>query len=414
MKIAVIGAGIVGISTAYELALDGHAVSVFERNASVAEEASFACAGHLGASLFHPMSFQAWPHASVLRSLLAPSGIALARGTTPRDLRWLRGWKSTNKDFVERFSCAHNLAAYSLARLRTIGSQASVAFEQSRGQLVLFMSESEQRAQKERLEILQQLGTVGKLLAPTEVRAQEPALAASLAFHSGVYFAQDEVGNCRQFAHVLKEKLLECGAEFHFGTPATLLTGATGPQIQTQRQGELAFDRVVVCTGATGAERIVPAFKQLALARIWSTSVSAQIREPLNAPRSAVLDWHTQVSVSRMGARIRVSGGAALGNQRSSASEKAQKQLFQALQTHFPGAADFSRSMQIWHGASVFSPDALPLLGPAGSPGVWLNLAHGHNGWSFACGAARVIADQIGGRTAQIDTKKLDPSRFKI
>jgi D-amino-acid dehydrogenase len=69
--------------------------------------------------------------------------------------------------------------------------------------------------------------------------------------------------------------------------------------------------------------------------------------------------------------------------------------------------------MQIWQGASVFSPDALPLLGPTENPSVWLNLAHGHNGWSMACGAARVLADQISGRPTEIDATKLNPCRFK-
>ena len=346
MKIAVIGAGIVGMGTAYELAMDGHAVSVFERNASVAEEASFACAGHLGGGLFHPLSFPSWPLASWLRTLLAPSGIALGRGASLRDLRWLKAWKSPGNDFAERFACAQTLAAYSLQRLHTLTTQAALVFEQSQGQLVLFKSEAEQQAQGERLQLLNRLGSAGKLLTPAEVRKLEPALNTHLAFHSSVCFPQDAVGNCRQFAHLLKEKLLESGAELHFGTPVMALTGGPRPQIQTRDQGALSFDQVVVCAGASGADLIVTGLKQLALARVWSTSVSAQIREPLNAPHSAVLDWNQQISIGRMGARIRVSGGATLGRQPGQDHNTTQKQLFQTLQSHFPGAADFSRSMQ--------------------------------------------------------------------
>jgi D-amino-acid dehydrogenase len=413
MKIAVIGAGIVGMTTAYELALDGHEVSVFERNASVAEEASFACGGHLGGSMFHPLSFPAWPSASRLRSLVAPSVISLGRGTTLRDLRWHHAWKSPGKDFKERFASAQTLAAYSLQRLRTLATQASLVFERSQGQLVLFKSESEQLAQRERLELLNQLGAIGKILTPVEVRLLEPALDANLVFHSGAFFAQDEVGNCRQFTHLLKEKVVESGGELHFGTQVTALSGTTNPEIQTQSKGTKSFDRVVICAGANGVNLNVPEFKHVALARISSTSVSAQIREPLNAPRSAVLDWHGQISLSRMGARIRITGGAALGGNNSRINEKAQKHLFLSLQSHFPGAADFSRSMQIWEGASIFSPDGLPLVGASASQGVWINLAHGHSGWSMACGAARIVADQIGGKPTEIDATKLLPSRFK-
>jgi D-amino-acid dehydrogenase len=412
MKIAVIGAGIVGMATAYELALDGHSVSVFERNASVAEEASFACAGHLGGSLFHPLSFPAWPSTSRLRSSLAPSGISLGRETTLRDMRWLHVWKSAGKDFNDRFVCAQALAAYSLQRLHTIATQASLVFEQSQGQLVLFKSEAEQLAQSERLELLNKLGATGKMLTPDEVRSLEPALDTNLAFHSGVYFGQDEVGNCRQFAHLLKEKIVGLGGELHFGTQVAGLSGAPSPEIQIHSKGTLSFDQVVICTGTNGAHLNVPEFKQVALARVSSTSVSAQIREPLNAPRSAVIDWHAQISISRMGARIRIAGGAALGQKPGHLNEKAQKHLFQTLQSIFPGATDYSRSMQIWQGASIFSPDALPLVGASASPGIWLNLAHGHNGWSMACGAARLLADQISGKATEIDVAKLHPNRF--
>jgi D-amino-acid dehydrogenase len=294
-----------------------------------------------------------------------------------------------------------------------MAAQNSLAIEQSLSQLVLFKSETEQLAQRPRLELLNQLGVAGKLLTPEEVRAIEPALNANLAFHSGIYFAQDGVGNCRQFAHLLKEKILEFGGELNFGSPVTALSGANGPEIQTPSKGAVSFDRVVICAGASGNNLNVPEFKQVTLARVSSTSISAQIREPLYAPRSAVLDWNAQISMTRMGARVRISGGALLGHKSSRVNERTQKYLFQALQDHFPSAADFRRSMQIWQGTSIFSPDALPLIGASVSPGVWLNLAHGHNGWGMACGAARLIADQISGKSTAIDATKFHPSRFK-
>lgn len=262
---------------------------------------------------------------------------------------------------------------------------------------MLFRPEAEFAGYARTLQLLNSLGVGGKVLTPEAARAVEPALGAGLRLHSAVYFPTDEIGNCRQFAHLAKDKLLQAGAKFHFDTPVTAITSTSGLQIHTREKGTFSFEQVVICAGAGATSPIAPGRHHLPLNKIWSTSVSAQIREPLNAPRSAVLDWQQQVSISRMGSRLRVSGGAELGNRAAQSSGKTSQRLFQALQSHFPGAADYSRSMQVWQGASIFSPDALPLVGPGAIPKVWLNIAHGHNGWSMACGTARVLADLIGG-----------------
>ena len=413
MKIAVIGAGVVGICTAYELALDGHAVTVFERHAAVAEEASFACAGHQAPSLSHPMAFAPWPQASRLRTWLAPSSIALGRNCSLSDLRWLAGWKSTPKAYLERFAAAQALLSYSQQRQQTLATQAALVFEQSQGQLLIFRSERELTACQERLAALKAQGIVAKVLTPVDARKLEPALGEGVALHSALHFPNDTHGNCRQFAHSLKDRAQEMGVVFHFATPVTALTQSAGLGVQTDALGTQSFDQVVLCA-ATGAAALLAATpRQLPLTRLWSYSLSAQIREPLNAPRSSVVDGHNRVTISRMGARVRVFGGAELGGSLHSRREATTRLLYQSLQTHFPGAADFGRSMQLWKGASVFSPDALPLLGPSARPGVWLNLAHGHNGWGMACGSARILADLMQGRQADMDTTFVQANRFK-
>ena len=413
MKIAVIGAGVVGICTAYELAQDGHQVSVFERNASVAEEASFACAGNLSPSLSHPLSFPGQPATSRLRAMLAPTPITVARGATLSELGWLKQWKTATQNFSERFSAAQRLATYSLERMRALAEQAAVVHEQARGHMLLFKTEGTFLAFQEQFNALKELGIVGRVFTAGEARVLEPDLSADITLHSAICYAADEVGNCRQFAQALKDRLLEGGMQLHLGTTVSSIAQGSGVQLHTDTQGPLDFDQVVICAGVGSAALLGPHFRHLALTRLWSYSLSAQIKEPYSAPRSAVHDCHRQVSLNRIGARIRVSGGAELGGSREVHNEKIIKLLYQALQSNFPGAADYSRSMQTWKGGSIFSPDMLPLIGPAGSPGIWLNLAHGHNGWSMACGSARLLADQLRGQPTALDATLLHPGRFK-
>jgi len=411
MKIAVIGAGIVGMCTAYELAQDGHEVIVFERNASIAQEASFACAGHLSPSLSHPLAFPSLHSGSWMRRMTHPSGVTLGKSLSLGDMRWLYGWKTADKVHAEKLASAHALAAYSQERLHALALKESLTHEQAQGQLLLWKSEAGLSLFQNQLAALKELGLASQTLTPEEARAMEPALQADFDFHAATYFPSDEIGNCRQFAHLLKDKLTDLGGQLRFNTPVSGISHAQGIQIHTTTGTAEHVDHVVICAG-TGAASLAKSSKPLPLTTVWSYSLSAPIREPLNAPRSAVQDMHTRMGISRIGARVRVSGGAELGTQKTGNNANTVKQLYRTLNTLFPGAADFSRSAQLWKGASQFTPDGLPLVGPGEAPGIWLNLGHGHNGWSMACGSARVIADLVGGRQADLDATKLHASRF--
>ena len=410
MKIAVIGAGIVGMCTAFELAQDGHEVSIFERNASVAQEASFACAGHMSPSMSHPLALPAWPHGAWLRAVCARSPFSLSRSSTLSDLKWLMKWKAPSADFPETLTTAHALANYSLEQLHKRAAQSSFSFEQSQGNMLLWQTEQQMAQHLEHLKILKDLGLVSKTLNSAEARALEPALQSEYAFAAASYFPGDEMGNCRQYAHLLKDKLTQSGAQLHFSTPVSGISTTSGVQIHTADGATHSADHVVVCAGTGSAALDLSG--PLPLTTVWSYSLSAPIREPLNAPRSAVQDCQNQITISRIGARIRVAGGAEVGMHNRGNVDRTIQQLYRSLSNLFPGAADFSRNAQLWKGASQFTPDGLPLIGSS-SPGVWLNLGHGQNGWSMATGSARLIADMVGARQPELDTTKLQPGRFR-
>jgi len=151
---------------------------------------------------------------------------------------------------------------------------------------------------------------------------------------------------------------------------------------------------------------------RIPLAPIYGHSVSANIREPLNAPRSAVMDERYKVAISRMGLRVRVAGSAEIGGSLDAINPAALQTLYKVLHDWFPGAATLQAGVQQWKGARPMLPDGPPVIGPSGVPGVWLNLGHGSSGWALSCGSARVLADLMAGRDAGIDLEGLGLERL--
>ena len=264
-----------------------------------------------------------------------------------------------------------------------------------------------------KLELLKDIGVSLSTLDRSQAQTIEPALDPEYPLHAAVYFPQDEITNGRQFAHLLKDRAMELGVQFQFG--AKLVALHPGPPVQlefSQSPPTQTFEHVVLCTG-TGSGAI-SGFGKLPLTELHSYSISAPIRDTLNAPRSAIFDCSQATSIGRLGARVRVSGGAELGGTTEKIRTQTTRQLFNTLQNSFPGAASYQNGTQIWKGKSFYTPDALPLVGPSTTPGVWLNLGHGNNGWSMCCGTAQVIADMLGARAATVDLACLQPSRFPI
>jgi D-amino-acid dehydrogenase len=253
----------------------------------------------------------------------------------------------------------------------------------------------------------------------------EPALNPQTALHGAIHLADDEVGNCRQFALLLKTELQNRGVAFRFNsvvagiaqtasskTPISALPTSLSATVfeligSDPTVREHAFDAVVVCAGVDSAALLRPLGLKLPLVAVHGYSVSAPIKNPLDAPRAALMDERYKVAVSRLGQRVRVAGGAELGGSTGTPAGQHRaacvQTLYKVLEDWFPGAAQLGAGVQHWKGARPMLPDGPPLVGASGTPGVWLNLGHGSSGWALACGSARILADQIQGREPDID-----------
>jgi D-amino-acid dehydrogenase len=189
-----------------------------------------------------------------------------------------------------------------------------------------------------------------------------------------------------------------------------LRIAADGAQPRQQR-----FDAVVVCGAIDSAMLLRPVGLKLPLAAVHGYSISAPIREPLNAPRSALMDERYKVAISRLGNRVRVAGSAEIGGSPTAKRPAAIQTLYKVLHDWFPGAAQISNTgagVQEWKGARPMLPDGPPVLGATGIPGVWINLGHGSSGWALACGSARAVADLMAGRAPEVDIEGLGIERL--
>ncbi len=430
MRVAVIGAGVIGVTTAYELALAGHEVRVLERRSSVAAETSFANAGVLAPGYVTPWAAPGMP-GKVLRGLLGLSGrdaaVRLAGWSAWRESRWVRQWLRACKAPVYRENRAAmlRLAQFSRERLQDLTTDLELQYEQANGFTVLLRSARELANAQPGLRLLRDLDVKHQVLDGAQCRAVEPGLSVETALHAAIHLPDDGLGNCRQFAQLMRHQAQVLSAEFQFNCTVESVQSVPGSQpLHLLRHGDAkpqAFDAVVVCAGVQAHALLAPLGLALPLAPVFGYSITATLRaESGNSqaagatigPRGALMDERFKVAISRLGQRVRVAGIAELGGELDSLNPKAIATLHRVLHDWFPGAAHMA-DVQHWKGARPMLPDGPPVIGATPVPGLWLNLGHGSSGWALACGSARIVTEALSGRQPPIDTTGLGLARVK-
>ncbi|CAG0946094.1 partial D-amino-acid dehydrogenase, partial [Gammaproteobacteria bacterium] len=318
-------------------------------------------------------------------------------------------------------------------------------YERSEGFLVLLRAPQDLALAQPGLTLLAELGVKHSVLDARDCRAAEPGLNPDMALHAGIYLPDDEVGNCRQFAHLLRSEAQALGVRFCFHTEVQRLVPGARPQLMLQptAQGDSdlsttgveasrtgfaptaplplgpsteSADAVVVCAALGSGALLAPHGLRLPLAPVFGYSVTAPMRldehHPDRGPRSAVMDERYKVAISRLGSRVRAAGCAELGGTPTAYNEAAVATLYKVLDDWYPGVARLTQA-QRWKGARPMLPDGPPVLGASGVAGVWLNLGHGSSGWALACGSARVLADLLAQRAPAVDTRGLGIERLR-
>jgi D-amino-acid dehydrogenase len=470
MRVAVIGAGIIGVTTAYELGAEGHEVTVLERCGTVAAETSFANAGLVAPGYVTPWAAPGMP-GKVLRGLFSPH--TPVRLHANLDLGWAwKWWRATRvRTYQANRLRMQRLAWFSRERLHELTRDLRIQYERRDGYLVLLRTKKDTALAQPGLATLAALGTRFELVGADRCRTIEPGLSTTTPLAAGIHLPDDEVGNCRQFALLLRRHAEQVGVTFRFDTTVERIEAGPRPRVVTVRspreasgrgaaQSSLstipsissasstfsasagptagrsetpaggwrdteplddatptteAFDAIVVCAALGAPKLLRPLGLRLPLAAVHGYSVTAPLRHNDHqldgGPRSALMDERYKVAISRLGTRIRVAGSAEFGGRPERHDADALKTLYKVLDDWFPATVQLAHA-QAWKGARPMLPDGPPVLGGSGIDGVWLNLGHGSSGWALACGSARLLACAIAGRAPPIDIEGLGIERL--
>lgn len=421
MRVAVVGAGVIGVCTAYFLAEAGHEVVVIERRNHVAEEASFGEPGILATGSIAPWAAPGMP--SVLFSQLWKScaSVKLDSKLSPAMWRWIRLWKKECE--LARYQVnrerMHRLTSYSSDIMQQLRDRYQLDYEQSSGFLQLFRSEQDRQLAQTALKFLTDYGITHAELDAEGVRQIEPALSTLTALTGGVFFPDDGAGNCPLFTRQMRSLAQALGAEFYFGATVRSITSQDdGVTLQIDDQS-FSADAVVLATGADSAALLNGLGLQLPVFPVKNYAATVAIRNFDAAPVAALMDEHYKVAITRMDNRIRIAGTVELGARKVTRSDDrntaiqtgALHTLLTVANDWFPDACNYNTAT-FWSGSSLMLPDGPPVIGETAHKNVFINLGHGSSGWTMAAGAGKLVSALVSRQATEIDMQGLSTARF--
>jgi D-amino-acid dehydrogenase len=412
-QVAVIGGGVIGVCTAYFLAEAGHEVVVVERHPNVAQEASYANGGVVAPGYITPWAAPGMPK-KILSQLLRSEAPVVLRPTLDRTLwRWVRKWLAECD--IERYRInktrMQRVAFYSRDILQQLREHYELDYEHTQGVLQLFRTERDIQLAQPACELLAEYGIPHEMLDADAARKIEPALGHRAGLAGALHLPNDESGNCPLFVKRMRQIAQSIGVQFHFTSTVHAIEHIDSRVALRIDDSSFSADAVVVAAGVDSAQLLKPLGIHVPLYPVKGYSATASIRDFDEAPHASVIDESYNVSISRMGNRIRVAGTAELGSRTNELSERALRTLIKVGGDWFPNAANYNTA-NFWCGARPTLPDGAPLLGATPLRNVYINIGHGSTGWAMAAGSGKILADIISGRAPDIDMDGLTLSRY--
>ncbi len=418
MKVVVLGAGIIGVSTAWYLLEQGHEVTVVDRQADAALETSFANGAQISVSFCEPWANAGAPFKVAKWLLRDDSPLLFRPSLDPK--QWIWGLtfltQCTTAAFERNVEQLVQLGRYSHESLKGLVAQTGIEYNRlERGILHFFSSQADFEAGAAGAEIMRRHGVDRRVLNRDEVLKIEPALAAfGRSIHGGTFTPSDESGDACVFTQKLAKLCVERGATFLYEHEVLQLSrqgqAIDAVQIADVRSGkkrELKADAFVAAMGSYTPALVRPLGEFLNIYPAKGYSATLKLKKPEQASVVSLLDDTRKIAISRLGDSIRIAGTAELCGFDSDLSRPTSRVRCEALvkryEELFPGVADLSET-NYWTGLRPSTPTNIPYIGRSKkASNLWINAGHGTLGWTHGAGSGHAMAELMAGRRPPLD-----------
>lgn len=416
MKVVVLGAGVIGVTSAYYLARAGHEVTVIDRQPGPALETSFANAGEISPGYASPWAAPGIPVKAIKWMFQKHAPLIILPRPDYAKLNWLGRMlmNCTTEAYKVNKGRMVRLAEYSRDVLKDLRAETGISYdERTQGTLQVFRTQKQVDGAAKDIEVLAADGVPFEVLDAAGCVAAEPGLAASKdKIAGGLRLPGDETGDCFKFTNSLQAMAEAMGVTFRWNVAIEGFETDRGriTAVKTA-EGRILADSYVVAMGSYSPKLVAPLGLNLPVYPLKGYSITVPIVDAARAPVSTVMDETHKIAITRLGDRIRVGGMAEVAGFDLSLNPKRRATLEHSVEDLFGGAGDQSRTT-FWTGLRPMTPDGTPVVGKTPYGNLFLNTGHGTLGWTMAAGSGRVLADLMSGRPTEIDASDLGIARY--
>ena len=406
-KIAVIGAGIAGTTTAYALVKKGHNVTIIDSRRYPAMATSYANGGQLSAS-----NAETWNTTknvvSGIKWMFTPDAPLLFNPSPEiQKYRWMLGflWTTLKGDHKKNTLDTINFAKKAREIYFKIADEEGIEFELlKKGILRFYDNAKEFKLDKEKVSWLHQEGMEWEVLTTDEVKKIEPAFENNKNYEKilgGIYTKSDASGDIHKFCTNLERILVEkYSAILQLKTTVEYITRQKDKLVLTMRhENEIindSFDNVVICAGVNTQGFASRLGDKMNIYPVKGYSVTIDLKDEISkkcAPTVSLIDQPVKIVASRLGDRFRVAGTAELAGINTDIRQDRIKPLLKWVEKYFPNVS--TETYTPWAGLRPMTPNMMPITRESKMKGVFYHAGHGHLGWTLSAHTAQIVADNI-------------------